>query len=124
MPAHTPEEIHALIAAAVSEGDVDAFVALHEADATTVVPTDGRQVRGHEEIRVAVAPVFALRPNARIEVLGKLEGSGLALTHARVELTAADAEPPLAFTGRGTIVSRRQPDGTWRIVLDNPLSPA
>lgn len=22
-----------------------------------------------------------------------------------------------------TIVSRRQPDGSWRIVLDNPMSP-
>ena len=25
------------------------------------------------------------------------------------------------LSGRGAIVSRRQPDGTWRIVLDNPL---
>jgi hypothetical protein len=25
--------------------------------------------------------------------------------------------------GDGTIVSRRQPDGSWQIVLDNPLSP-
>jgi len=27
------------------------------------------------------------------------------------------------LTGRGSIVSRRQPDGSWRIVLDNPLTP-
>jgi hypothetical protein len=24
-------------------------------------------------------------------------------------------------TGMGTVVSRRQPDGTWRIVFDYPL---
>jgi hypothetical protein len=27
------------------------------------------------------------------------------------------------MSGRGAIVSRWQPDGSWRIVLDNPLSP-
>jgi ketosteroid isomerase-like protein len=37
--------------------------------------------------------------------------------------TAPDGAP-IEMTGRGTIVSRRKPDGTWRIVLDNPMSPA
>ena len=120
MPAHSPEQIHELIAAALSAGDVDAFVELHEEDATTIVPTDGRQVSGHAAIRAAVGPIFALRPTARIDVLGKLESHGLALTHARVRVTA---EPSVDIDGRGTVVSRRQPDGTWRIVLDNPLTP-
>jgi ketosteroid isomerase-like protein len=30
---------------------------------------------------------------------------------------------PVRLTGRGTMVSRRQPDGSWGIVLDDPLSP-
>jgi ketosteroid isomerase-like protein len=30
---------------------------------------------------------------------------------------------PVEMGGGGTLVSRRQPDGTWRIVLDDPLSP-
>jgi ketosteroid isomerase-like protein len=28
------------------------------------------------------------------------------------------------LSGRATVVSRQRPDGTWRIVIDNPLSPA
>jgi ketosteroid isomerase-like protein len=92
---------------------------LHEEGAVTLVPPDGRRVSGHAEIRAALEPIFARRPRATIEVAGKLEADGLALTHARVRVVAGDLE----VAGRGTIVSRRQADGSWRIVLDNPLTP-
>jgi uncharacterized protein (TIGR02246 family) len=125
MPARTPEEIHALIAAALNARDLDAFVALHEDDATTVVPPDGRRVTGHAAIRAALAPIFASGPRARIAVLDKLESGGLALTRARVDVVVpgAGGTPPLEVAGHGTIVSRRQPDGTWRIVIDDPMGP-
>ena len=122
MPAHSPEEIHALLAAAVNAGDADAFADLHEDDATVVVPPDGRQVSGRDAIRAATQPLLARRPRAEIEVVGKLQAGDIALTHARVRVASA-TDAGVAFTGRGTIVSRRRPDGTWRIVLDNPLSP-
>jgi ketosteroid isomerase-like protein len=61
----------------------------------------------------------------RIEFLEKVEGAGLALTHARVHLVATEPDGKTRTVhGRGTVVSRRQPDGNWRIVLDNPMSPA
>jgi uncharacterized protein (TIGR02246 family) len=123
MPARSPEEIHALIAAAFESGDLDAFVDLHEKDAVSIVPPDGRRVSGHAEIRAALAPIIARRPQARIEVLAKLQTDGLALTHARVHVLCTDPDEPLEVSGRGTVVSRRQADGTWRIVLDNPMSP-
>ena len=123
MPAHSPEEIHALIAAAFDAGDLDAFLELHEEHAATIVPPEGRRVSGRDAIRAAVEPIFALGPSARIEVVGKLQADGLALTHARVNVVAGDGRERLDVSGRGTIVSRQQPDGTWRIVLDNPMSP-
>ena len=52
----------------------------------------------------------------------KLEADGLALTHARWNVVG-DRRRRAVSGGRGTIVSRRQPDGSWRIVLDNPMSP-
>jgi uncharacterized protein (TIGR02246 family) len=123
LPAHSPEEIHALIAAAFNTGDLDAFLELHEDDAAAIIPPDGRRVSGRDAIRAAVEPIFALRPKARIEVVGKLQADGLALTHARLNVVAGEGRERLEVTGRGTIVSRQQPDGTWRIVLDNPMTP-
>ena len=55
MPARSPEEIHALIAAAFNAGDLDAFIELHEEDAVALVPPDGRRVSG-DELRAAVSP--------------------------------------------------------------------
>lgn len=123
MAASTPEEIHALIAAAFNAGDLDAFIQLHEEDAATIVPPEGRRVSGREAIRAAMEPIFALGPRARIEVVGKLQADDLALTHARLSVVGGDGGERLEVSGRGTIVSRRQPAGSWRIVLDNPMSP-
>jgi uncharacterized protein (TIGR02246 family) len=110
-----PEEVHALIAEAFSTGDLDAFAQLHEPHATAIVPPAGTRVSGRDAIREAVEPIVARAPQAQIEVVEKLEADGLALTHARRRVGE--------MSGRGAIVSRRQPGGTWRIVIDNPMSP-
>lgn len=124
MPAHSPQDIHALLAAAMNDGDLDAFVAASEDDATHVIPPDGLRVQGRAALRVALEPIFASSPRAVMEVVGALEGDGIALTHGRwqLELTGADGRRE-RLSGRGTIVSRRQPDRTWRIVLDDAMTP-
>jgi uncharacterized protein (TIGR02246 family) len=114
MTAHTPEETHALLEAALNAGDAHAFAAVFEEDATMIDPQDGVLVHGRDAIRRSVEPVMAAKPAAEIEVVAKLEVDGLALTHARWQAGE--------MSGYGTIVSRRQPDGSWLIALDNPLS--
>ena len=76
---------------------------------------------GRAAIRAAVEPTVALRPRFRSDVVEKLETDGLALTLGRWTAVSDDGSGELA--GRGTIVSRRQPDGSWRVVLDNPMGP-
>lgn len=123
-PARTPEALHAILEDAFSRGDLDAYVEAYDDDAALVVPPDGHIVRGRADIRAAAVPMFAIKPHMTSVVHKKLQTDGLALTHARWELvgTAPDGSR-IQLSGRGTIVSRRRPDGTWRIVLDDPLSP-
>lgn len=123
-PARTPEGLHAILEDAFNRADLDAYAAAHEDDATLVVPPDGTTVHGRDGIRAAVAPMFARHPRLTSVVQKKLEGRDLAVTHARWTLVVpGDDGAPIETSGRGTIVSRRRPDGTWRIVLDDPLTP-
>ncbi len=124
MPARSPEETHALLEAAINAADVDALVEVYEPNATLVVPPEGELVSGHAAIRHALGPTLALAPTAEFEVVAKLEGDDLALTYGRWRMVGSDpAGDRVELAGRGTIVSRRQPDGNWLIVLDNPLAP-
>jgi uncharacterized protein (TIGR02246 family) len=124
MPADNPEEIHTALSVAMNAGDLDALVELYEEQATLIVPPQGRRVTGREEIRDATAEVLALRPVADFQLVGKLQHDGLALTHGRWRLTGTDADGRnVELAGRGTLVSRRQLDGRWRIALDDAMSP-
>ena len=102
-----------------SARDVDAVAELYEEDATLIVPPDGRQVRGKAEIRDAAAGTFALHATADFRVVGKLQRDGLALTHGRWRLDGRDPAARGSSPGRGTLVSRRQPDGRWLIAVDD-----
>lgn len=122
--AHTPEALHAILEDAFNDGDLDALVDAYDEDAVLVVPPAGRSVRGRDSIRAATAPLLALGPYFTSVVHKTLQTDGLAVTYARWELVGAAADgSPMRLSGRGTIVSRRRPDGTWGIVLDDPLSP-
>ncbi len=122
MSARTPEETHALLAAAFNAGDPDAFVQVYEEGAALIVPPDGQRVNGRDEIRRALEPTFALRPRAEIRVAQVLQSDGLALTRAEWTLVGTGAaDEVVKLEGRGTIVSRRQEDGSWLIVLDDPI---
>jgi len=120
--AMTPEEIHAIIESAINAADVDAYVDVHDADARAVAGHDGRTAHGRDEIRAAIAPLLEMKPRITTAVVKTLQTRGLALTHNRWRLTVTEAGCTSELSGLGTTVSRRQPDGSWRIVFDDPLT--
>lgn len=111
----------ASIAAAVNAHDLEAFMALHEPDAV-VVPPGGVRASGTEEIRKVLEPLFESKPSTKIDLHGMLHSDGLAMSHSHftIGLTRPDGEH-VVKTGMGTVVTRRQPDGSWRIVFDYPI---
>jgi uncharacterized protein (TIGR02246 family) len=112
-----------MIAAAFNEGGPADLVALYEPDAVLVLPNDGQHVSGLEAIRTRVHAMFDHITSVRIDVVAEMQSGDLAMTHADWIVSETDARGTVSeMTGRGTVVSRRQPDGTWLVVFDNPLS--
>jgi uncharacterized protein (TIGR02246 family) len=119
--AHAPEDLHRIVEDAMNRGDLEAFLDAHDEHATVVVPPDGRSAHGRDDIRAAIAPLMALRPKMTTVMVKKLETDDLALTHGRWSLAVTERGQRSELSGIGTMVSRRGSDGTWRIVLDDPL---
>lgn len=122
MPAQRPEDIPGLIAAAFNANDPQAMLDLYEPDGILVGPPDGTQAVGLKAVAEALEPMFAAITAADITMTSALRSGDIAMTHAAWRLVGKDeAGAPIDLSGKGTVVSRRQPDGTWRIVFDDPV---
>ena len=123
MPAYNPAEIHTLFRHAFNLGDVEALIALYEPNAVLVV--DGKELIGRESIRKVLESVLVCRGRMTLETRAVVESQqGLAVLHGVWVI-----EPPtgmgaeIATRGLSTEVVRKQPDGTWLFVIDNPYTP-
>lgn len=118
MPANTPEEIHVLFLDAFNRADVEALVALYEAGATLV--TGSGSAVGHDAIRKAYEHILAGGPRMELETRAIVEsGDGLAVMHASWVVHRSED----VVSGTSTEVVRRQRDGSWLFVIDEPRTP-
>jgi len=108
--AKTPEDITRLFVERSNAGDADGVAALYEPDAVMAFPP-GRFTVGRDAIRDLWASVLAEAPHFEPEEpLPTLISGDLALT----------STPPKDDAGARAQVVRRQPDGSWLRVLDQP----
>ena len=114
MPAYSPHELQTMVAAAVSSGDLDTFMALQEPGA--VHNLRGEALVGADAIRQHIAPAIGTLSDFRLEVKQVIEAGDIALIHTRFGMAG-----PTQTSGRGANVARRQPDGTWRLVIHHDL---
>ncbi len=119
MPARKPEECDLLLLEALKKGDLDAAIAFYEPNASFVLDS-GQVVTGRTAIREALRGYLAV--NGTMEVKAVPSGDGnLALLHGKFSGTIPGPDgKPIPFSGSSTEVVRRQPDGTWLFVIDNP----
>jgi ketosteroid isomerase-like protein len=122
--AKTPEEVVPLAVEAISAGDMDGTLAMYEPNACFVGPT-GEVANGHAELRDALLPFSALKPQFSFEVERIIHGADIALICGRWSFTGTDPDGnTVEMAGRNVDVARQQPDGSWRLVIDNPFASA
>jgi uncharacterized protein (TIGR02246 family) len=121
MPANSPAELHRLFQEAANGADVEALAALYEPDPAFATGPGGA-ASGCEALRSHLHELLALRPRfERVTTTKVFEAGGIALTCSDWTATATGpGGSAFTMTGRGTEVARRQPDGSWLIVIDNP----
>ena len=120
MLASTPEELLQRIAETFSAHDVEGAVALYEPNAI-LIHQPGQVVTGTEAIRKALGGLLGVRPQFSLKVNKAFQAGDIALIFSDWSISATDPDGnAVEMAGQGSDVARRQSDGSWLMVVDNP----
>jgi uncharacterized protein (TIGR02246 family) len=118
--AKEPEDLSQFFLERANAGDVEGVVALYEPDAVLVGP-GGLLITGTQALRQAYTQLFSRKPTFEGETQVAIRNGELALTST--QFTTSGVSPdgkPMTMKTATTEVARRQPDGTWLWLIDQP----
>ncbi len=124
MSTATPEQVLESIVAGINAGDLDALLPLYENEAAFAT-APGSLAHGAPGVRDALRGFISMNGKLDLEVTRVLEVDDLALVAGVWSFsgTGPDGEP-LRLEAQNADVLRRQSDGSWRFVIDNPWGTA
>jgi uncharacterized protein (TIGR02246 family) len=124
MSATTPEQAHDIFVQYFNAGDIEGLISLYEPNAT-LVPFPGDPVSGQAAIRAALNGFLALNGHMQLTIDKVFRTDDIALLFSRWILKGTDPNGgTVERTGQTSDVVRRQADGSWLFVIDNPQGAA
>lgn len=120
MSTATPEQVLESIVTGINSGDLESLMALYERDAAFAAEP-GTLAPGASGIRQSLDGFISMDGTLDLEVTRVLEVDDLALVIGvwSFDGTGPDGAP-VRLEAKNADVLRRQADGTWRFVIDNP----
>lgn len=120
----TPAQVLASIVHGINTGDLDSLTTLYESEAAFATEP-GSLAHGALGVREALAGFISMSGRLDLQVTRVLEVDDLALVTGvwSFDGTGPDGEP-VRLEASNADVLRRQADGTWRFVIDNPWGTA
>lgn len=120
-PATSPAHLMQLFAERAAAGDLDGLVDLYEPDAV-FQPEFGVVLTGHEQIRPALAELLKLEPKiSYAKEPDVVINDDIALvTNLWTMAGVAPDGSHVDEGGTSADVVRRQDDGSWRVLVDQP----
>jgi len=121
MPVMQPAEIYERIASTMNSHDLAGIMRLFDIDGTTVPYPGQPAVTGMDAVRGVMEQCLAMQPHISYENPSVIVADDIALLRStwRLNVTGPD-DKPIEVKGKGIQVARRQMDGSWRILIDNP----
>jgi ketosteroid isomerase-like protein len=116
MSKKAPAELIQGCADHAKKGDLEGWMTLFEPGAAFATP-DG-EVKSGDDLRQFVAQMAGMKPEFKMNVLKVLVAGDIALIHNEWSI------PAQGMAGYGLEVARRQADGSWRLVIDDPFTVA
>jgi uncharacterized protein (TIGR02246 family) len=115
-----PEDWPSQFTKHLNAGDLDAVVELYAADARFVSP-DGGTIVGRDKIRDVLAGLIKGKTRLEGRVIRAVTVGDTAILYTDFEGTTVDASGKASdMRSKAIEVLRRQPDGTWRLIVGDP----
>jgi ketosteroid isomerase-like protein len=116
----TPKEFLSSYVKEFNAKNVSSLMDMYETGACFVIQP-GQVVNGLENIRQSLQVFIDMNGNLQSNVKGVVQTSNLALVTTEWSFSGTGPDKKsVDIGGKATDILRRQSDGTWRILIDNP----
>ena len=116
----TPKEFLISYVEKFNAADISSLISMYEIDAC-FVSQEGEIIKDIENIRQIIQSFINMNGKIQSKVDGVIMTSDIALVNTEWSFNGTGPDgKPATIAGKATDVLRRQSDGNWQILIDNP----